>query len=733
MQSTRWRRWGWVWVWAWAVTACVAEPEPLVDDDPADGALGADVGGWADGGAGDARPPKDMRPDSTPVADRGPPVVDGQPGDGALPVDGGTPDGGPVDRGPGLDARPEDAAVPDLGRDVGVALDAAAEDAAWPDASAEDAAPADAVPPDAALDEGIAQDAALPDMALDEGVAVDAAVPTAFLVGQARAMDGRTPVTVRGGGAEAVTDAEGRYRLGPLFGGPVTLRFSAAGHQAETLDQVAPDDGEAPVEVLMELYRGQRIGTGAGRIDFDFGDGYVVWNVGDRLVARPTAGGDAVELLAEGYEVFLGFQPGDGAAVVRVRTQPGIAGDIYRVPLDGAEPVRLFVEAQPWVRWLGDGRALGMVHTRDALSRLEVVVPGGPAQAVAEGVPWLLVSTLLDGQVAFAAGEGPGFGVYLTALEGGEPIRVDDGGPTSDAFLSTTPGRSGLLWLTPDAVLWRWEPDTGAVPLADGVLASPRPQFLPDGRLLFWRADGGRPEEALWILEEADERLLVDHADGGTLTTLGAGVFVVRPEQGLWWQPYDADGDLAVEAPITSYRVSAGGALALSDGVVWRYRPDLEATAIRGLGPLSVLSNTVAGATAWEAGTQTLWWIPQPGLDRPAVSLAEGALAPAARNAVGGTAAFVRGGEGWAWVPLPPGDDDREAVAYGPEVDRLVDVISAEEMLTQDAAGTLYRVDVTTGAATGWAREVGLVRRSGRGGFVAYTCDRGLFLVPMGE
>ena len=77
----------------------------------------------------------------------------------------------------------------------------------------------------------------------------------------------------------------------------------------------------APVEVLMELYRGQRIGTGAGRIDFDFGDGYVVWNVGDRLVARPTAGGDAVELLAEGYEVFLGFQPGDGAAVVRVRTR----------------------------------------------------------------------------------------------------------------------------------------------------------------------------------------------------------------------------------------------------------------------------------------------------------------------------------------------------------------------------------------------------------------------------
>ncbi len=716
---------------------CIETPAPSQDPDLRDGGSPLDGQVVVDGMRSlDAAADRGLAADAAPPADG---AVDGRAQDAsqgdAAPT---AADLGGLD-GAGLDGDLPDGAQPDAGGPDGGPPDVGGADAGLdgelPDGGEPDAEGPDGELPDAALPDGEIPDVALPDGELpDAGTPDAAAPPEAFVVGFAEALDGRSPVTVRAGDAVTVAEPDGRFRLGPVPPGALTLRFTAPAHQAELVAVDAPDEGEVALEEPLWLYRGERIGTGASRVDFTSQETWLVWNQLDRLVSRRVAEGPAVELLADGFEVFLGFAPGVDAAVVRQRTVPGLAGDIYQLPLDGAEGVRLFIEAQPWVRWLPDGRALGMVHTRDALSRLAVVTPGEPSRRLSEGVPWLLVTSLADGTVAYAAGDGPDFGVYLTALDEAPHQAVHaEAGPASDAFLTTTPGRGGLMWLSPDQVLWRWTPEAGAEPLADGVLAAPRPRFLPDGRLLFWRADGALV--SLWVLDDAGERLLVGGADANSYTPLGDGAYVTLPGQGLWFGDYDgALSEVVVRGAITGLRIVAGGALVLADGVVWRYRPDLgPAMAVQGPGPLSVLSSTVGGATAWEAATQSVWWIPQPGSALAPVVIAQGAQAPSTVNAREADAVYVRDGAGWRWVPLPPDPDGPAPRPLGPEVAQIVTQLGARTLLVRDSEGTLGRVWLDDGEAEGWAFGSVLVRVSSRGGYVAYTCDRGLFLVELAE
>lgn len=707
-----------------ALGACIEEPRPRHEVEDTEDASEPDVSvGVQDAGDGDARSPDATqddaaRPDARPSADLGP---DRGPGFDEGPPDGAPPDAIVQDAAPvadeGADQDPIDFEVFDVLFPVDGDLDGGLEDAE-------------------VIGEDASADAA-------EDAAEDAAVVLGAVTGVAIAADERVPVRVRGAAAEVVADAQGRFRLAPLPPGRLALQFSAPGHQTETVVVTVPaEGGEVQLDAPVHLYRGVRVAAeaDANGLVWRFDEAWLVWTVGDRLAGSPVPQPAPRTLVASGHEVLLSFSPDGTAVAARHRTQPGIAGDIDLVPLDGSPPVRLFVEAQPWVRWLGD-QVLAMVHTRDALSRLEVVRPGEAPRLVREGVPWLLVTDLVDGQVAFAAGEPPAFEVFTVDLNAAQLAprlaSAPDGG-TVDAWLGNSPGRTGLLWVDDTDVLWRFEPEDGPEALVDGVLVSPRPRYLADGRLVFWRA--GATAEDLWLFDGVEERRLVRDTRGSTFVTVGDGFYVNADGRGVWhgdFGPANAQGEvgrLAVPGLNTPFIVSGGGLVALADGAAWRYTPG--AAGGEALGPtgLGGLQATVSGATAFAGATGSLWWLPGPGLDLRPVALSMGAPDQSRMATRDRTGLYHPTAQGWVRSDLPPAAG-AAVRRYDPPVRAIAELLPAEQLLTIDPAdATLYAVDALDASPAGrvrWAWNARLVRGGPRGRLVAYVCDRGLFVVPL--
>ncbi len=602
-----------------------------------------------------------------------------------------------------------------------------------------DAVPPDREPPDAAV---IDQDPpADPDAAIDAepeptlDAAVDAVLdrdpPDAvdaerFVTGRARAADDRSEVTIRAGGVVTRADADGRFRLGPLVGNEVVLRFDAPDHQAEELSLALAAEGDTALPQDMLLYRGIRVDDAAatGRTVFRFDEGWFLWEVDDQLRATALPDPDPFTLVAEQHEVFLGFTNDGESIYTRRRTMPGIAGDIDQRPLDGSPAIPLFVEAQPWVREVGPHR-MAMVQTREALSRLEVTRPGEEPRVLDTGVPWLLVTTLADDRVGWAAGDGPGFAVYTAALDGEAPQQVSaPDGPTTDDFLLTTPDRRGLVWRSPAGDLWRWPGEGAAERLAGDVTSNPRPRLLRDGRVLFARRAGNTASFHIWT--EGGVLDLVDGARPSPAQVIGERLYVHRPGAGLWGGALDgADGAHVLPDPIDAFMSSNGGILALIDGVPWQYHPDTGDAALPADG-LAQMSFAPLGATAWRAESGELWFLPGPGVPADAAVIAR-AERPGRINAPGGNAIYALDGELWTRVPLPPGDG--VAPRFDRPLDRLT-TVGPEGLLGVDPDGGLWQVDPFTGLTTGWAAMVTDVGRSNRNGWITYVCDRGTFLVP---
>lgn len=644
---------------------------------------------------------------------------------------------GRPDLGVMLDAEPlADATVLDAGLAPDLALDDLGLDAAidaGPDAEVDAASD-----PDLALD---AEPDLAPDLALDAEVPPldfdlpDGGVVGRFVVGEARAADDRATVVAQAGEVLARAEPDGRFRIGPLddelIGGEVVLRFSADAHHSESVSlAVDAGDGVTALPDPVLLYRGIRIGPAAdGRTLFRFDDAWFLWSVGDTLLGTRTDEIEVQTLIEDRFEVFLGFDISGEWAHVRRRTMPGVAGDIERIALDGALAARLFVEAQPWVREVG-GWLIAMTQTREALSRLVATrSDGAVSRTLDEGVPWLLVTTLDDGRIAWAAGEPPGFGVYVGAVDAGDAVEVSPPeGPTTDAFLLTTPDRAGLVWISPDATLWRWPGDGPAEAIADEVLADPRPRLLRDDRVVFMRADGA--EVSVHVAGPDGEIELIDGAARSSGTLIGETLYVERPGRGLWAGELSGEGwGPVLDAPIDALMSSGGGVLALIDGVAWRYRPDIGAERLGGAG-LSQLGFAPLGATAWQADEGAVWFLPAPGVEGEPTPLVEGAPRLGRVNAPGGQTIYLLGAEGWRSVPLPPGD------GVTPIFERAVDVLyplDEAALLATDADDALWAIDPATGEAVGWARAVSRVERSPRRGYVAYVCDRGTFLVPLAE
>lgn len=586
--------------------------------------------------------------------------------------------------------------------------------------------PIDVAPfPDAALD-GPPLDAAPTDGPPLDATPTDGPPLERFVTGEARAADGRSEVTVRAGGLVTRADEDGRFRLGPVDGQAVVLRFDAPDHQAEELSLALADDGDTPLPEPMLLYRGTRIDDAAatGRLIFRFDEGWFLWEVDDQLRQTPLPELDATVLADARHEVFLGFTNDGEGVYTRRRTMPGIAGDIDQRPLDRSPAIPLFVEAQPWIREIGPWR-MAMVQTREALSRLEVTRVGEEPQTLDAGVPWLLVTTLADDRIGWAAGEGPDFAVYTAGLDGEEPLQVSPpDGPTTDDFLLTTPDRRGLVWISPAGDLWRWPGEGPAERLARDVTSNPRPRLLRDGRVLFARRAGNTASFHVWT---ADGTLdLVDGARPSPAQVIGERLYVHRSGDGLWGGNLDGtDGAHLLADPIDVFMSSNGGLIALTDGRPWLYHPDTGG-ALLDVAGLSQLSFAPLGATAWRAEAGELWFVPGPGVPGEAAVIAR-ADRPGRINAPGGGAIYALDGELWSRVALPPGD------GVPARFDRVLDdltTVGPDGVLGIDPDGALWSVDPFSGLTTGWAAHVTEVQRSGRNGWIAYVCDRGTFLVP---
>lgn len=658
------------------------------------------------------------------------PASDPDPEDAGATLDArGAEDVG-VDGAAGGDATPLDGALGDA-----AVLDASPRDGSPPDAQVVDAAmdrgAMDAEPPDAAIVDATVDaqpDAVMPDAVAPDSGQVDAGPLGGFVIGEARAADAAARVTISVGEIRTQSDADGRFRLGPLPAGPVTLTLGAPRHQQLTreVEVVIGDDVALPDPVL--LYRGRRVGPAAGsQLRFSFDGAWLIWSEDDALWTRRT-GPDAqpVELLARGFEVFLGFVPGQDAIAARRRVEVGLAGDIDVITLADGARQPLFAEAQPWVRWRGDA-ALGMVGTRDGLSQLVLNRPGDMARTLGEGVPWLLVTELVDGEPAWVQRAGDAFAVW----RGGDAVAAEPlapGFPSSDQFLTTTPGRTGLLWLGPAGDLIRWEPDAGPARLAEDVLASPRPRFVPQG-LLFWRADPAEPGlQRLFLLADGGERQIIDAVDSATFRLSGDRYYVVRPEDGLWNGTLAGAPARLLAGERFVFTTQGPGVIALVDGAAWWAIPG-GARVDLGVDGLTTLQGLAVGATAWQAASGTLWWIAGPDQAAPAMPIVRDA--PRARRTVepGNAAVFALGPDGYLRAPIPPGMPQTMFA----EVVTELSVLSAQQVLGWQPDDWLYAIDPQTGAATGWAASVSRIVSSSDRRFVAYVSDRGTFLVDREE
>jgi hypothetical protein len=704
----------WLIVAACAPWGCDGPSVRVDQDESPDAVLGdAQTGGGARGdaaaGGGDA---------SSSAA--------GVDGDGAL---GGAP--GPDDAAPstggtnGADAaRPDDdAATPD-------------DDAARPD---DDAARPndDAARPD--------DDAARPDddaarPGADAGE-LDAAPPepAEFLEGEARAADERVEVEVCAN-AVCTRTVGGRYRVGPL---PPSDRlrwtFSAPAHWTET-DETPVD--QAPEPVL--LFRGVRIAgpeATPARAFFHFDDTRLFLAGGDWLDTVDLAvplGAPPSRLVGDHFEVYLGTDPDETGVIVRRNVRPGLAGDISFFPYGGAAPRLLFEEAQPWVRFVGP-QVLAMTRTREAYSRLVSRTFDADAPEptpLGDAVPWLLVTTLADGRIAWVAGRAEDARVFVGDADGSNAVALESG-PVASTFLGNTTGSRGLLWLSPERTLWRARtPETPPDALVDEVLTSPRPLYRPDGALIVFT---GEPASATALrldpIEPGSEtygppRRLVAGADASTFSPAAEGFYIVRPREGMAYAPWNAEGPgTGVRGERFELVTHGRGAIALVNTASTKHTPGSEFR-FTGVSNLSQLQTAPGGATAWQADTRSLWYFPGPEIDLPPRLLAVGAAAPGRVVDSLASRIYAQDADGWRAIDLPEGND----VPFDQPVQRVVPV-DADRVLGTRAApdGALRSFDPRTGESHGWAEGVTLVERSPRRNFVFYACARGLFLVPLSE
>ena len=675
--------------WVLAAALGCDEAKPRLDPDQVDAAVGSDARAPADGGAFDLA------------------LRDAAHRDARRP-DARVPDGAPADMERADEHR---GGEPDSAPDA-VVFDAAPEDTAVD-------GPPDADLPDVSVIDYEVQPDAEPDQAAPDAGAV------VLVSGVARAADQRLRVTVRGGGAEAETDADGRFEIAAAPG--TELRFSAPDH--ETLSRVV-DGPELADEVY--LYRGVRISRGQpGRILFRFDDSWLLWDEGDVLYATRTDPIERNALVPENHEVVIGFAPGEESIVTRKRTEPGIAGDLYLVPLDGSPQTRLLVEAQPWARWQRD-RILGMTHTREALSELRSVRPGEPDGLLAEGVPWLLVTSLRDGRIVWAEGGPDAFDVYRGTVDGEEKRRLNPPeAQASDRMLTTTQG-AGVMWLTPGGELWRFEEAWDeARHLADDVIENPRPRFLAADLLLFWR-NGANGLQSLHLHDGEGERLLVDGVRASSYLQQD-GYFLEQPGNGLWHGTLEPPYEGGIIVPGQAVEIAANdfGIIAVADGVAWRVATGLrEAWRLGGDG-LSAVQGCCSGATAWRQADRSLWYLPSARvdfLDGP-LRIAEGADQPVRIRAPEGSGVYTRGGEGGFYSVLFPA---LEPVLFERELVTMTSV-DIGRALGRDINGDLWQVDPRDGTSFGWARDVASLRVSVRRGYAAYFSDRGLYLAPLGQ
>ncbi|MFN3201167.1 MAG: carboxypeptidase-like regulatory domain-containing protein [Bradymonadia bacterium] len=700
----------------------------------------------ADSGPGDAsvfeRDASDT-PDSRVVVDAGP-VVDGQVlgdatasdggriEDGSFAVDGDVADEGAGGDAGGLaDAHIQDADIQDA------SLEDGGVDASGPDGELPDDGLVDALVPDVEVPDGELPDAELPDEGVVDMGAPDGDTPPAMglIIGRASAIDNESPVTVTAGERTIRLDIGGFFQIGALPPGPVQVVVSAPGHQTERVEVIVPEVGEVAIEAPIVLYRGRRISSRqAERLLISPDEVTVAWIEGESVWASAIDAPEDRLLLPDGYEVYLGYTPDNGAVTVRVRGDQGEAGDIWSLPVDGSPATRVFQRAQPWIRWIDD-RALAMVDTVDALSSLvSNNLQGDDRVLLGVGVPWLQVSQMIDGRVSWTQQREDGAFDVIQADTLGRDAQVVsfEEGPADGAFLTTTSGRRGLLWTSPDGALWRWTGDSPPEDIAQQVLVSPRPTGLGVFQALYWQQgdpmEGAESGDYLFYDGEAS-RLLGAGLRPGSVRSLGRALYGVGAVSDLYFG--DLDGiQMApiIEGAVDEMVVAGGGITALIEGEVWTHRPE-NAQPVN-VGPLigGQLRRAPSGLTAFDADTGTLWWLPDPGGEGEITALVEGAPAAVRLSPIGELAVITRSADGLVKIPLPPGR--AEAIPFEEDVERIVNV-NQGQVLGYDLGGRLFDIDTDTGLGVPWADGVVEARLSPRRGYVVYRCDRGLFVVPL--
>jgi len=557
-------------------------------------------------------------------------------------------------------------------------------------------------------------DAGLP---FDSEVApIDSAQPTGFVSGTVRAMDGLTRVTIRAGDLATQAEAED-FRLGPLAPGRYALIVEAEGHQSETVVVDVEADAEVSLPAEVILFRGRRVAGGTSQRFFFRGDGeWLLWTEEEALFGASTAAPRATRYLADGFEVFFGFDASRDVFHLRRRAQPGVAGDIIEVDLQSGEVSTLFVEAQPWLGRVAD-RYLAMVQTRAAHSRLESRRAGGPAIVLGTDVPWLSVTTLSDGELAWTTQLEDGYAVWIGTADGAVAQRVEPRNiPATDDFLMRI-WPDGLAWRGVDGALWRWGDDTDR--LIEDIAARPLPRFIGIDEALAWRPDD--VDHTILYHRDGVTRPLVTGVSTQPFLHRARQVFAHRVGEGLWVGDLDGDDPgLVVPGTVETLVMTGAGVLALVDGVVWRWAPEIGA--VRLAGPaLTRLSYAPGGATVWQPDTGTLFYL---GAGGPAVALVEGAPVHRPIRA-SNEALYVRSDDTHRYVTLADG----EGVEFDRPVDALT-VLSATQVLGVDAENTLWSIDGPAGTSMGWALGVSRVGKSANGAWVAYACERGIFLVP---
>jgi len=496
-------------------------------------------------------------------------------------------------------------------------------------------------------------------------------------------------------------ELEGPFEIS-LPPGSWVVRFSAEGHQSEEI-RVEIHAGELLRLEPLLLFRGQRISRAApSRMFWRYDEAWFFWEEEGGFNFLSTTATQELHSLGAEYEVFIGHIPGEEAITLRFHGRPGLAGDLYRLPLEGGPPQLLFEEAQPWIRWI-EGEALALTHTREALSRLERVQPGAPPQVLGEGVPWLMVTDLQGGRVAWMEAEVEGHSIWISPEGPGEQLRLAEG--ASSAFLMSYAGRTGLLWSAGGDLL-SWDGQRSTI-LAEEILESPPPRDY-QGLLLFWREGGD-----LYALEEGAERLILEGAQPSSLRLYGPYFAAFRPEAGLEWGRLDG-AERLLHPCDSQLSLSLGETLFfVVDGVLFRSQEGAAAERLLdGVDDLLVHPPLGISVLAPE-----LIFLPKEGAPLPLAGV-QRVLEP------GGGALYFQGAEGWQRQPLPTG---AASVPFGADLEEIWPVNS--QRLMGQAEGQLFSLDLNAGVRLLWAEGLERLLLSPRRGMLSYSSSRGLFLL----